>query len=229
VKKRVTSICILGFAAQLAVGASALAQSAQAAGSQVPELMDRQREITLALSACPPALAAKAGVYVLEKSGYVKVRDSENGFTAIVGHLLPNSVEPQCMSAEAARTHIPPILKVAELRAQGKSPAEIKSFMADAFAKGVFPPVTKLSVDYMLSPENLPPSDAGAGVPEHYPPHVMFFAPGVTNADLGVDGSDDGIALVAAEGTPQAIIIVPVATHGDMQGMHHASADGGSR
>jgi hypothetical protein len=227
-KKRVIGIWMLGLAGQMAVSASTVAQSTQSGGGQQPRLIDRQKEIALALSACPPALASKAGVYVLEKSGYVKVRDSENGFTAIVGHLLPNSIEPQCMSAEAARTHIPPILKVAELRAQGKSAAEIKSFMADAFAKGVFLQVTRLAVDYMLSTENLPPSNAGTGAPEHYPPHVMFFAPGLTNAELGVDGSDDGILLVAVEGTPQATIIVPVATHAGMEGMHHASADGGS-
>jgi hypothetical protein len=228
-KKQKICICVLTLAALPAVSACAMAQTTQAGASQQPPLMDRQKEIALALSACPPALADKAAVYVLEKSGYVKVRDSENGFTAIVGHLLPTSVEPQCMSAEAARTHIPPILKIAELRAQGKNPAEIKSYMADAFAKGVFPQATKLSVDYMLSTENLPPSNAGTGVPEHYPPHVMFFAPGVTNADLGVNGSDDGIVLVAAEGGPQAVIIVPVATHAGMDGMQHSSAEGGSK
>jgi hypothetical protein len=30
-------------------------------------------------------IASKAAMYVLEKDGYVKVRDSQNGFTAIVG------------------------------------------------------------------------------------------------------------------------------------------------
>jgi hypothetical protein len=55
--------------------------------------MDRQKEIALALSACPPSVA-KAAVYVLDKSGYVKARDSQNGFTAIVQHSLPISQEP---------------------------------------------------------------------------------------------------------------------------------------
>src|SRR5712664_2550853 len=81
-------ICLLGLAAQIAVSAPAAAQSTQAAGSQ-PPLMDRQKEIALALSACPPSVAGKAAVYVLEKSGYVKVRESQNGFTAIVQHSLP--------------------------------------------------------------------------------------------------------------------------------------------
>src|SRR5262245_15477385 len=71
-------------AAQIAVGPSAAAQSTAGAGSKQPALMDRDREIALALSACPPFVMSKAAVYVLEKSGYVKIRDSENGFSAIV-------------------------------------------------------------------------------------------------------------------------------------------------
>ena len=183
-------------------------------GSQQPPLMERQKEISLALSACPESVAGKAAVYVLEKSGYVKVRDSENGFTAIVGYVLPNSVDPQCMNAEGARSHLPPILKIAELRAQGKSAEEIKRLMAEAYAKGVFPQPTGLGIDYMLSTENLVPSFKGGVAP--YPPHVMLFAPGATNAELGADvtlgptGNPSAPAFVVNEGTPQAIIIIPV-------------------
>jgi hypothetical protein len=63
--------------------------------------MDRQKEIALALSACPPSAASKAAVYVLDSSGYVNVRDSENGFAAIVQHSLPNSQEPHAWTRRA--------------------------------------------------------------------------------------------------------------------------------
>jgi hypothetical protein len=178
----------------------------------------------------PPAVAGKAAVYVLERAGYVKVRDSENGFTAIVGHVLPTSVEPQCMNAEATRSHLPPQLKVAEMRAQGKSAAEIKSAMAESYTNGVFPQPTGLAVDYMLSTENQVPNFKGAVAP--YPPHVMFFVPGMTNADLGADitvgptGNPGAPAFVVNEGTPQAIIIVPVEVHagpGDAMSHNHSS------
>ncbi len=206
-------ICLLGLFVQIAVSASAAAQSTQAAGSQQPLLMDRQKEIALALSACPPSVASKAVVYVLDKSGYVKVRDSQNGFTAIVQHSLPTSQEPQCMDAEGTRTFLPRILKVAELRAQGKSPEEIKRFVADAFAKGVFRPPSRLGIDYMLSTENVVPIDEDKGIVAPFPPHVMFYGPYLTNADLGSDGNPGGPAFVVNEGTPHALIIVPVATH----------------
>ena len=208
----------LGLAIQVAVMASAAAQSPQASGGREPRpLMERQKEIALALSACPPSVAGKAAVYVLDSSGYVKVRDSQNGFTAIVQHSLPTSQEPQCIDAEGTRTLLPRMLKVAELRAQGKSPDEIKRFVADAFAKGVFQPPTRPGVDYMLSTENLVPNTRGIVVP--FPPHVMFYGPYLTNADLGSDGdlgpdgTPAGPAFVAGEGTPHALIIVPVGVH----------------
>jgi hypothetical protein len=174
--------------------------------------MDRQKEIALALSACPPSVASKAAVYVLDKSGYVKVRDSQNGFTAIVQHSLPTAQEPRCMDAEGTRTHLPRVLKVAELRAQGMSREEIKRFEADAFAKGVFRPPTRPGVDYMLSTENVVPIDSEKGIVAPFPPHVMFYAPYLTNADLG-SVVNRGPAFVAGEGTPHALIIVPVGAH----------------
>jgi hypothetical protein len=129
--------------------------AAQTASGQPVPLMERQREIALALSACPAPLAEKAGVYVLEASGYVTVCESQNGFTAIVQHSVPGAQEPQCMDSEGARTLLPRILKVAELRAQGKSPEEIKRFVAYAFAKGIFQPPRRVGIDYMLSTENV--------------------------------------------------------------------------
>jgi hypothetical protein len=50
------------------------------------------------------------------------------------------------MNAEATRTHLPHVLKVAEMRVQGKSPEEINRFVADAFTKGVFQPPSWTSI-----------------------------------------------------------------------------------
>jgi hypothetical protein len=153
-------------------------------------------------------------VYVLEKSGYVKIRDSENGFTAIVQHSQPISQEPQCMDAEGTRSFLPRYLRVAEWRAQGKSPEEIKRLVAEAFANGTFQPPSKPGVDYMLSKENRVPNAKGEIV--HFAPHLMFYAPYLKNADLGLsnvlgpDGNPEGPAFVAGEGSPNALIIVPL-------------------
>ena len=217
-KIRLSQRAIAWFALASVVILSAAGQSSTSQGStttQRPPLLERQKEIALALSACPRSVASKAAVYVLDRAGYIKVRDGENGFTAIVQHAVPTSQDPQCMDAEGTRTFLPRYLKVAEWRAQGKSADEIKLLVADSFAKGIFRPPAKPGIDYMLSEENFTPNAKGGIV--HFPPHVMFYAPYLTNADLGLggalgpDGNPDGPAFVAGEGTPQALIIVPVA------------------
>ena len=219
---------VLGAALLIAmVGVSWAASDEQSSTAQPPKLMDREDEVALALSSCPKAVAEGAAVYVLEKAGYAKIRDSKNGFTAIVQHALPNSQDPQCMDAEGTRTLLPRYLKVAELRAAGKSPDEIRRSLADAFAKGVFRAPTRVGIDYMLSKDNLTPNATGGVVP--FPPHLMFYAPYLTNADIGLDGSvgadgnPTGPVFVAAEGTPNALIIVPIGSHGDA--MHAGFGD----
>lgn len=211
-------ICSVVIVTRMLAAVPAAAQSPQAA--RTPPLMERGKEIAMALSACPPSIASGAAVYVLEPSGYVKVRDGQNGFSAIVQHSLLTSREPQCMDAEGARTILPRMLKVAELRAQKKSPEEIKRFLADAFAKGVFKPPTRQGVNYMLSMDNLVPDDNGVVGP--FPPHVMFYAPYMANADIGSEGqAAGGPAFVAGAGSPYALIIVPVTA-----GSNHKHPDG---
>ena len=130
------------------------------------------------------------------------------------------------MDAEGTRTHLPRLMKMAEWRAEGKSREEINRLVADAFAKGIFRPPTRPGVDYMLSTQNLVPNAKGAVVP--FPPHVMFYAPYLTNADLGSDGDLDpdgnpkGPAFVAGDGTPHALIIVPLGAH---TGESHSAVD----
>jgi hypothetical protein len=177
--------------------------------------MDRDKEVALALSACPSVLASKAAVYVLERSGYVKVRETQNGFTAIVQHVRPTGREPQCMDSEGAQVFLPRILKVAEWRAQGKTPQEIQTLLSDGIAKGVFPKPTRPGVIYMLSDQNFDTNGKG----EVFPPHVMFYGTHLTNADLGVDGKDlgpdgnpKGPIFVAGDGSPFGFVIVPVKT-----------------
>lgn len=208
-------------------GVSLGAPNERLSSTQSPKLLGRDAEIALALSACPASVAEGAAVYVLEKSGYVKVRESRNGFTALVTRLLPNAQGPQCMDAEGARTLLPRYLKIAELQAAGRTADEIRRAVADGFAKGTFRVPTRPGISYMLSTQNLVPNSNGDVVP--FPPHLMFYAPYLTNADLGLDGSlgpdgnPAGPVFVAGEGTPHALIIVPVGVH--MGGAHAGPVD----
>ncbi len=193
--------------------------------SKLPKLMNRDTEVALALSACPVSLAEGAAVYVLGEKGYVKVRDSKNGFTALVTRLSQNAQGPQCMDAEGTRTILPRYMKVAELQAEGRTADEIQRAVANAFASGALRAPTRAGVDYMLSGQNLVPNSKNDVVP--FPPHLMSYAPYLTNADLGLDGSlgpdgnPAGPVFVAGEGTPHALIIVPLGIH---SGAAHAGA-----
>jgi hypothetical protein len=78
-----TSLMRIGLlTAQLAVSPSAAAQTMPANASQRPALMERETD--LALSAYPPIVKRKTAVYVVENAGYLKLRGSENGSSAIV-------------------------------------------------------------------------------------------------------------------------------------------------
>ena len=138
------------------------------------------------------------------------------------------------MGAEGTRTWLPRILKVAELRAQGKSREEIQEIISDALAKGVLKPPSQSGVDYMLSTQNRVPNQKGIVTP--FPPHLMFYAPYLTNADLGVDGANLGSdgnpvgpVFVAGEGSPYALIIVPIGTHGGELHKMPDLTDGGNQ
>jgi len=74
--RRWRTVCVglAAVAAQIVVWSPAEAQSTPTAASSRPPVMDREKEIALALGACPASVAGKAAVYVLDTGGYRKVR-----------------------------------------------------------------------------------------------------------------------------------------------------------
>lgn len=182
----------------------------KAASPPAQPLLERSKEIALALTACPKHIAADATVYAQEKAGYVKVKEGKNGFTAIVQRTLPNSLEPRCLDAEGSRSHLPRIIKAAELRAQGKSRQEVHQAINEMLTKGQLQAPKRAGVDYMLSTQNIIVADEEKGIVAPYPPHLMVYVPNLTNADLGSDGNPAGQAFVVDPGTPWALLIVPV-------------------
>lgn len=192
-----TLLLLFGFAA----GLYSRAQTAAAK----PELLPREREMAAALSAGPPHFADQAGVYVLEQNGYVKVRESKNGFNCLVERHHPQSFEPQCLDAEGTATSLPVMSYKAELRAQGKSEEEANRLVADGYAAGRFRAPRRPGIVYMLSKENRLLNPATGKIVDG-PPHLMFYAPYLTNADVGyAPGSP---VFVIDEGTPEALMIV---------------------
>jgi hypothetical protein len=192
----------------------AAASPTAARAPDAPPPPDRDQEIALALEAAPPAVGAKAGVYVHDKDGYTKARDSENGFVCLVDHRIPSAVEPQCLDAEGVKTFLPKYLMVASLRAKGKPEAEIRQAVKAAFASGKLKAPKRPGIIYMMSPHNVVTIDEVKGVAVPFPGHLMFYAPNMTSADVGSDGAPASPVFIVDEKTPHALMIVPVPTGG---------------
>jgi len=186
---------------------------------QLPDLLSREKEIALALSAAPEHLRKGAGVYVLDRNGFVKVRDSANGFTCIVNRDHPLNQKPVCFDAEGTATILPKILRVGELLMESKPMSEINREIEEGFRSGKYISPRRAGVAYMLSGDirNFNPR---TGKVESFPPHVMFYAPNLTNADLGTTpealAKDPSLPFVAYQGPHGFIIVV----NSDTKQMH---------
>lgn len=174
---------------------------------QIPALLSRDQEIQLALSAAPAHLKDGAGVYVLEKNGFVKARDTKNGFTCIVNRDHPLNQKPTCYDAEGTATILPKVVKFGELLMKGTPLADIRAEIKKDFETGKFIAPRRPGVAYMLSGDikNFNPQ---TGKIDSFPPHVMFYAPNLTNDDIGSDGNfDPGMPSIAYQG-PQGFMVV---------------------
>jgi hypothetical protein len=97
-----------------------------------------------------------------------------------------NALLPTCWDPEGSRTILPVMLRVGELLAQNKSAAEIKRDIDEGFALGRFHSPAKTGIAYMLAGDIQFDPKTGQISSTVFPPHYMFYAPGVTNADIGV-------------------------------------------
>ena len=152
---------------------------------ELPALPPEDQETELALSAAPEHLRAGAAVYVLTESGYTKIREASNGFTCIVYRDHPLAAKPTCWDQEGTETIVPRVLYEGELMMQGKSRQEIVAAVKRGFEDGRFISPRRPGIAYMLSP-HIRRFIARTGKVGTFPPHVMFYAPNLTNADIGV-------------------------------------------
>lgn len=183
----------------------AFAQSSLNSNEQ--RLLPRDREIQLAESAGPPGLIRDAAIYVLEPQGYTMARGGSSGFSCLVGRERPDTLEPMCFDPEGSQTILPAVLDAARFRGQGLGEEEIGRRIAEGYQAGRYRAPRRAGITYMLSKENLVFN--GQKVIS-YPPHVMIFAPYVTNKDIGADFKNRWLPWVLGEGTPHAYIMVVV-------------------
>jgi hypothetical protein len=167
--------------------------------------LPREDRIKLAESAAPGEISSKATVYLLERSGYTKVRDGSNGFSCFVDRQTPWNSEPTCFDAEGSTTTLPTRLSVEEEWAKGKSEDEIKAELDDGYKSGKFKAPQKPGIVYMLSDSVYLLINKRI---IHGPAHLMFYAPYATEKDIGSPPGGRDMPHLIRAGQPDAYIIV---------------------
>jgi len=178
-------------------------------------MLPRDLEVRLAVNALPEPLRAGASIRVLEPSGYIDAKRGANPFTCIVSRRGGN-LYPVCFDEEGTRTILPAYEDDAMLRLKGATDAEVERKLAEGFADGHYRPPARPGIAYMLSPATYLLKD---GKLARTYPHTMFYAPFLTNADIG--GVMGRTAFVDRPG-PHGMIIV-LAGEKEREALLHAS------
>jgi hypothetical protein len=168
--------------------------------------LPREDRIKLAESAAPSEISGQATVYLLEHSGYVKVRDGTNGFSCFVDRQTPWNSEPTCFDAEGSATTLPTRLLAEEERAKGKSEEQIKTEIEQGYKSGKFKAPGKPGIVYMMSDSVFILVSGNQIV--HVPPHLKFYAPYATDKDIGSPPPAVNMPHLIRAGQPDAYIIV---------------------
>jgi hypothetical protein len=167
----------------------------------------REEKIRLAKSAAPPEISDKATVYVLERTGYVKVQDGTNGFSCFVDRQTPLNMEPTCFDAEGSGSTLLARLYAEEERAKGRSEEQIKAGIEEGYRTERFHAPKKVGIVYMMS-DSVYLFIPGRDQLVHAPPHLMFYAPYATDKDIGAPPAAANMPHLIRAGQPDAVVIV---------------------
>lgn len=210
--KKIVNRCGRCFALLLAGSALVAAGFAQSDNKpELPELMDREKEIEMALSAAPEHLRKEAAVYVLQRGGFVKAREGSNGFTCLVEREGVKGTSPLCFDKEGSETTLLMVFRKSQLIEQGKEQKEVERVIDEEYRTGKLLAPRKQGVAYMLSTEFKTHDHKSGKMVTVFPPHVMFYAPYMKNSDIGARPEHRGSVSqpwILNEGKPYAYIIV---------------------
>jgi hypothetical protein len=166
------------------------------------EPLPRDLEIQLALSTLPSHLRDNATVYVLNPDkGYEVAHKGTNGFHAFVVRTGDDSFRgtwplkeyrddilyPISFDEAGTKAQMRVLFDAAEMQAKGTPPEELKKIIQERYKTQYYKAPEQAGVAYMLSPilRTYVNPDQNEGVATTNVPHVMHYAPNVSNADVG--------------------------------------------
>jgi len=192
------------------------------------ERMPESLEVRYALSAAPPHLRDGATTYVLDPSkGYLLHHRGTNGVSCIVvrsdwqwpGQPFRDDIAwPVCFDSEGSKTMLQDYIHTAEMRARGMNAKQVHLEVTKKFGSKDYPNPSRAGVAYMIAPVMRGWTSRPEPVTMNMPDY-MFYAPGVTDADIGgkpfslypfmlrmSPGRDDVIILLVGETEKAAIL-----------------------
>ena len=150
-------------------------------------------EARFALSAVPPALRGQATVYLLDpEKGYRLARQGRSGVTCLVertawvlADFRDDIYIPLCYDAAGTKTHLRAIMDAAALRARGMGPVALKAEIESRYRNKTYGALERPGLSYMVAPVMRTVGPPDMKVRTMAMPHLMFYAPYVTNEDIG--------------------------------------------
>jgi hypothetical protein len=182
------AISLIGTSVPLGISAP-FSEATETTIEQMPPKLETQ----FALSALPPAMREQATVYLLDpKKGYQLSRRGTSGVTCLVERTAWEQADfrndiyvPLCYDAEGSKSFLKVIMDAASLRIQGLSPAALKAEIENRYKNKTYRVPEKAGLSYMIAPVHrtwmLPDGKVHTGSM----PHLMFYAPNMTNEDIG--------------------------------------------
>ena len=182
---------------------AASAQNKQTAkGMNKIEPLPRDLEMQLALSALPPHLRDNATVYVLNSDkGFEVARKGTNGFHALVARTGDDTFRgtwplreyrddilyPISFDSAGVNAQMRVFFDAAEMQAKGTPPQELKKIIQERYRTKYYKAPERAGVSYMLSPilRTYVYPDGNENVATSNVPHVMHYAPNVSNEEIG--------------------------------------------
>ncbi|MBV8707018.1 MAG: hypothetical protein JO028_07500 [Acidobacteriaceae bacterium] len=155
--------------------------------------MPAKLETQFALSALPPAMRDQATVYLLDpKKGYQLSRQGTSGVACLVERTAWEQADfrsdiyvPLCYDAEGSMTFLKVIMDAAALRIEGMSPVALKAEIENRYKNKTYKVPGKAGLSYMVAPIMRTWMLPDWRVHTMPMPHLMFYAPNITNEDIG--------------------------------------------
>ncbi len=196
----IIGVAFVLFAAAFDFAAYAETTTRKATGKIEP--LPRDLEIQLALSALPPHLRDNATVYALNPDrGFEVARKGTNGFHAFVARTGDDTFRgawpltgyrddilyPISFDSAGVKAQMRVFFDAAQMQAGGTPPGELKKIIKERYRTGYYKAPERAGVSYMLSPilRTYFNPDEGETVGTLNIPHVMYYAPNVSNEDIG--------------------------------------------